>query len=338
MTLLAAGIAFFGASHMPNISQVAPQYTFGVLTAAAANGDDSDVPASPAAAGGAAPPAAPAGGLGSDEKFAKCDQIKLMKVQKMTHNNFGGAGPDQGEEGIVYEMGLYDVATGEETKEYVHVTNTTPYTSVKGDVWNGVHGKFMSLGISPNTSVGVKVEVWDTETEKAKEKFPGFSITFFDLDQEYYDVASEYIIAKDFAHYYVAADTQVAVSTEEGAVDPDAPDVPAPTVTKFQATEQGGGDDNPTESEALTPLMKNKGVTLSYRDTASAEFEIGASEGGTERAINFVMRPSLLCAKTIINGKEEDPLDTSIPGIKLPLMDGVTPALGLAMPDVEVER
>merc|ERR1740123_2443218 len=232
----------------------------------------------------------------------------------------------------MYEMGLY--SSGAEQKEYVHVTNTTPYTSVTGDVWNGIHGKFMSLGISPNTSVGVKVEVWDTETNKAKENFPGFDITFFDLDQEYYDVASEYIIAKDFAHYYVGADTQVSVSTEEGTPDPDAAaGDPVPMVTKFQATQQGGGADNPTESEALTPLMKNKGVTLSYQDTAAAEFEIGASEGGTERAINFVLRPSLVCAKTIINGKEVDPLDTNIPGIKLPLMDGKTPAKGLAIKD-----
>merc|ERR1740123_778799 len=238
----------------------------------------------------------------------------------------------------MYEMGLY--SSGAEQKEYVHVTNTTPYTSVKGDVWNGIHGKFMSLGISPNTSVGVKVEVWDTETNKAKENFPGFDITFFDLDQEYYDVASEYIIAKDFAHYYVGADTQVSVSTEEGTPDPDAAaGDPVPMVTKFQATQIGGGDDNPTESEALTPLMKKKGVTLSYRDTAAAEFEIGASEGGTERAINFVLRPSLVCAKTIINGKEVDPLDTSIPGIKLPLMDGKTPPEGLAIKTpAEVER
>jgi hypothetical protein len=316
MTLLAAGIAFLGARHIPNVSQVTPHY-FSVLSETS-NETSSDNSSNNSDGNN--------GVLPEGERFATCGELALLKVHKVLHNNFGGNGPDHGDEGILYEVGLFLTdSTGYHIADVtgnVRIHATSPYTT-NGAKYNGLHGKFMSIGLNPGTNVSFKVEAYNPETNESF-KLPYFSITFFDIDEGNKHHSSEYIIAKDFEHYYVEEDTEVNVTKmEDGS-------------TRFGATKQGWGKDNPTESEALETNMKNKAVTLSYLDRASAEFEIGASEGEIFRGFNFVLRPSIVCAKTIINGKEEDPLNTHIPGITLPLMDGLHPASGMAVPDVEV--
>jgi len=208
----------------------------------------------------------------------------------------------------------------------VAIHATSPYDTsdakrVKGYVpFNGLNGKFMSIGLKPGTNLSFTIGAYNPETNESV-KLPFFSITFFDLDEGDDHQSSEYVLAKDFEHYYVEEDTEVNVTKMEDGV------------SRFGATKKGTGDDNPKESEALAPLMKNKAVTLSYLNREHAEFTIGAEEGKTFRGFSFVLRPSLVCAKTKINGKEEDP---GAPGIKPPLMDGSTPATGMAVPNIQV--
>jgi hypothetical protein len=210
----------------------------------------------------------------------------------------------------------------------VAIHATSPYDTsdekrVKGYVpFNGLNGKFMSIGLKPGTNLSFTIGAYNPESETNESiTLPFFSITFFDLDEGKNHQSSEYVLAKDFEHYYVEEDTEVNVTKMEDGV------------TRFGATKEGTGADNPKESEALAPLMKNKAVTLSYLNHGPAEFTIGAEAGDTFRGFSFVLRPSLVCAKTKINGKEED---HGAPGIRPPLMDGSTPATGMAVPNIQV--
>jgi len=307
LTFLAMGIVFFGARHMPNNTKVTSEY-FGVLV------EDSSMNATVAEM------------IRKGDKFAKCEELELLKVKKVLHNNLGGHGPDKGEEGIFYEVGLFlRDKFGDKLSDIVGniaIHATSPYIS-KGNNYNGIHGKFMSIAIRPGTNLSFSIGAYDQE-KKAPITLPYFSITFFDIDEGPEHHGSEYIIAQGFEHYYIAKDSQVNVThTKDGA-------------TMFHATQRGEGSDNPNESEALSPVMKSKGVTLSYFNRAAANFTIGAEEGHTIRGFNFVLRPSLLCAKTVVKGKWEDPLNTSLPGVELPLMDGKEPVAGMAVPNFEV--
>jgi hypothetical protein len=143
--------------------------------------------------------------------------------------------------------------------------------------------------------------------------------------------SAEYIIARDFVHYYVANGTHVNISENEDGT------------TKFKATEIGSIEDNPKESEALEPEAKSKGVTLQYLNRASAEFTVGAEhhdlqtkdEAGA-RGFIFTLRPSILCAKTHVGADWVDPMNVSIPGVELPLMDGTLPVTGMKVPKITI--
>jgi hypothetical protein len=318
LTLLAAGIAFLGARHVPNNTQVTSEY-FSVLSENSSDNSSNNSDGNSDL-------------LSGGQKFTTCGATPLLKVHKVLHNNLGGHGPDEGAEGIFYEVGLYmkDHGLADVTGNVV-IHATSPYhTSDKKKEkdykpFNGLNGKFMSIGLKPGsdksgTNLSFTVGAYNPETNESI-ILPFFSITFFDLDEGKNHKSSEYVLAKDFEHYYVEEDTEVNVTKMEDGV------------TRFGATKEGTGDDNPEESEALAPLMKNKAVTLSYLDRAHAEFTIGAEEGDSFRGFSFVLRPSLVCAKTKINGKEED---HGAPGIKPPLMDGITPATGMAVPNIQV--
>merc|ERR1711879_1041765 len=123
------------------------------------------------------------------------------------------------------------------------------------------------------------ISVYDGDTHELL-TLPYFSITFFDLDMAEKGQSKEYVIAQNFSHYYVANDTQVKVTEEDGT-------------TKFSASKTGTGKDNPTESEALEPIAKSKGVTLQYLGHSSVDFTIGAEDGDSLRGFLFTLRPSL---------------------------------------------
>merc|ERR1711994_136559 len=112
----------------------------------------------------------------------------------------------------------------------------------------------------------------------------GGVISFFDLDKG--PKAVEHVTVKDgFEIYYLSNETEVNV-TEDGKF------------TTFTATMEGTGTDNPTDPLALTPLQKNRAITIEYADAPYFDFEVGTSAGHTGRVFTFVFRPSLLCAKT----------------------------------------
>eukprot|EP00419_Tripos_fusus_P052307 CAMPEP_0172807240 /NCGR_PEP_ID=MMETSP1075-20121228/6874_1 /TAXON_ID=2916 /ORGANISM="Ceratium fusus, Strain PA161109" /LENGTH=463 /DNA_ID=CAMNT_0013646187 /DNA_START=46 /DNA_END=1437 /DNA_ORIENTATION=+ len=261
-----------------------------------------------------------------DKKVVGCDQLAIVKVHELVHNNLGGKGPDQGEEGMIYNMGIFMAdANGNklaDKKVKVAVHATSPYNMGPGNTYNGLHGKFLSILMRAGEHLNFTIGVYDVDTNEPL-TLPIFSITFFDIDMSR-KKSSEYIIAQDFEHYYVANGTQLNITENHDGT------------TTFHATLAGTGADNPEESEALTEFSKEKGVTLEYLKRSSTNFTIGTEEGKSLRGFIFTLRPSMICAKTQYNGTWEDPLNESLPGVKLPLMDGEQGVRGMLLPIIHV--
>jgi len=266
-------------------------------------------------------------------KFAKCEQLVVVKNPEVVTSNLGGVGPDKtAEEGITYNTEAYmqdgdgHKIAGKKLKVVIHAKGAYDHTEGHSQNFNGLHGKFLSILIKGGTSLNFNVSVVDADTNKPF-LLPYFSITFFDIDMGKGGGAKEYVVAQKFSHYYVYKDTQIKV-TDEGEGK-----------TKFSASKVGTGADNPRESEALEPIAKSKGVTLSYLQRSSADFTIGA-EGGSSadlRGFLFTLRPSMICAKTHLqNGDWVDPLDASITGVDLPLMDGDVSVPGMEVPIIHI--
>jgi len=68
----------------------------------------------------------------------------------------------------------------------------------------------------------------------------------------------------------------------------------------FNATRPGTASDNPKNPLELSIEQKDKAVTIKYTDVHMFDVEFGAAgENHQHRWFNFVLRPSLLCARTV---------------------------------------
>jgi len=262
-----------------------------------------------------------------------CEDLVMVKDAAVVSNNLGGKGPDTDEEeGIIYTMYAYmkdDNGTeiaGLKVKVEIHATTEYDHHELHSKNFNGLEKKFLAILIKSGTDLGFNISVFDFESGLPL-KLPYFSVTFFDLDQADDDTEKEYVIAKDFSHYYVSAKSEILATKND-----------TDGTTTFISSKPGTGKDNPKESEALEPEAKNKGVTLQYLGRESVDFHIGAKGGKQLRGFVFTLRPSLLCAKTHIGEDWVDPFNTSVEGVELPLMDGVTPVTGMEVPVIKIDE
>mmetsp|Transcript_62670 Transcript_62670/g.123904 ORF Transcript_62670/g.123904 Transcript_62670/m.123904 type:complete len:406 (+) Transcript_62670:98-1315(+) len=262
-------------------------------------------------------------------RLAPCDEVAIIKPQKMVRNNLGGQGPDNGEEGMEFQAKLYmkdaDNGTIDGKNITIVIKATSLYHMSSDNKFNGYSGNLLAIGLHANTNLSFSVSVYDGETNESL-VLPYFSTTFFDIDMSKDEKSGEYIIAQDLTHYYVANGSQVEVRNVNDA------SVWKGGATMFSATQIGNGSDNPEETEALTLLAKSRGVTLQYNDRSSANFTIGVEGGNSFRGFIFALRPSIICAKSLVDGELVDPMNTSVAGVNLPLLDGMEPVTGMHVP------
>lgn len=249
-------------------------------------------------------------------QFMKCDALDSISKPVLISNNLGNHGPDLDKpEGMIYKASISSNFTeNKSVRVEIHAVGDYDRDD-KMELFNGVRGHLYSILIKSGTSLKFTISAYDDQTGLPL-TLPYFSVTFMDLDTAPAGKSKEYFIAEDFEHYYVSADTKVKVTTSGGR-------------TKFSASTVGTRDDNAEEPDAFTIAEKAKGVTLQYHNRSKVTLIIGAEDGnkaaaGYNRGMTFTLRPSLLCAKTILADKSMvDPMDKSIDGVEWPLMDGV---------------
>uniref|UniRef100_A0A7S1Q7N0 Uncharacterized protein n=1 Tax=Alexandrium catenella TaxID=2925 RepID=A0A7S1Q7N0_ALECA len=230
-----------------------------------------------------------------------CGKMPFLQIMSVKGNNLGRKGPEtEKEEGIVYEVRPYNTGANSSHALELHLHAVTEgfftHSEAEGakiqsgysPEWakvNGITGEFGTINIKPGTNVTLQLHAYDA-TEKKDISLPRFALTFFDLDAGQGGTKSvEFLRINNFAKYIVTNETQLDIRPEAGA-------------TKFEATAEGTGDDNPEIPYELTPLQKNKVVSLEFKDQNEVIFELGASPGDAARVFQFVVRPIMRCAYT----------------------------------------
>jgi len=212
-----------------------------------------------------------------------CDgypQIKLS--EEPLHKNFGNKGPDEGDEGLVYEG--TNIHPGKPEQEVLVVVNSTGPAAIDISTY-GMNGDYALLDAKGGTFVHAKFSILDKNRKPIT--VPELDVTFFDLDKHTSGNEVEFVKIKKPDAHFLTKDTLIDVSEgTDGYVT-------------FKATKEGTGADNPENPLMLTTEQKNKAVTVKYINTGNFEAELGSTgKGANYRGFLFVFRPSLLCAKT----------------------------------------
>jgi len=213
-----------------------------------------------------------------------CADFPQIKISDPIHNNLGRKGPDTGAEGIVYPA--VDLEPGHPPEALLLVVNATNELQTDPRA-NGRDGKYARLTARGGSHIDATFKILKANTLEPA-ILRELDITFFDLDTHSSGSAVEYVELKGFSQYFLTGDTELKV-----AKDGD--------FTKFKASTVGTAGDNPKDPLLLTVQQKNRAVTVKYEDIHKFDVKLGVDGeggGGNHRWFNFVLRPSLLCAKT----------------------------------------
>lgn len=225
------------------------------------------------------------------DEMGLCDDAIDFTQANVIHSNLGGAGPDTGDETLVFG----NVKAGVN----LVITATSPYTpntvnAQGGILRNDIKNGFGAINLASGSSVDLKFEFQDAATGQPK-VLDQFLFTFFDADHGMAHESREAVTITGFSSYKYTADT--ALDVTETAVDNAALAAGAGIAT-FTSTMRGGKVDNPTNPLALNDLQARRTVVLMFEN--KADFTVSAGESGYAnpqgRNIFFAGTSSVVCA------------------------------------------
>jgi len=224
---------------------------------------------------------APHGGI------MNCSRWPYLKLQDISLRNLGGKGPDTDRvPGIVYQGFVIGGPHDTENFElHLNVTSDPNLFEPQSVHDIGFQGQYGSINIKAGTNVTVSVQKFDPENQ-VHVPFERFFFTFFDLDQGPGGSASESVTVRGWSRAFLANRTEVEVTRL-----PDGR-------TRFEASTEGSGDDNPRDPLALTRQQFRRAVTVLVENVETFEvtFAVGSSPGDNPRWFDFRGQPTLLCA------------------------------------------
>mmetsp|Transcript_91653 Transcript_91653/g.285664 ORF Transcript_91653/g.285664 Transcript_91653/m.285664 type:complete len:1020 (-) Transcript_91653:377-3436(-) len=207
------------------------------------------------------------------------------------HNNLGNKGPAyRTGEGIQYLATALGQGAGPLLHKDVWITVNATNSDFQPAYPKviGMQGKYASVNIKPGTHLDYTLHFYDGTTGQ-RLTLKNYSLTLFDLDTGHAGASREYVELHGFAGYHLTKNTEVKVSKRGSR-------------TRFSASTEGTGADNPTDPMFLTAQQKNRAVTALYENVDEVSVRVGAGPGATARFFTMVSRPSLLCALTVQTG------------------------------------
>jgi len=238
-----------------------------------------------------------------------CNLLPYLRINKILRNNLGGKGPDKDvPEGIVYGAKAHRTGMNQTDVE-VHLNvvsesyfghgvaegaNVSELSGQMAELYspewpkvNGITGHFGTINIHPGTNVTLMLRGYDP-VEKRYIHLPAWAMTFFDIDcGKDGNRSIEFLKMNNYKSYFVTNETELKITERED-------------FTAFEGTVEGTGVDNPDNPLNLTVLQKNRAVSFEFEDTDHVIFELGASPGKAARVFQFVVRPIMRCANTIV--------------------------------------
>mmetsp|Transcript_39553 Transcript_39553/g.86386 ORF Transcript_39553/g.86386 Transcript_39553/m.86386 type:complete len:438 (-) Transcript_39553:290-1603(-) len=192
----------------------------------------------------------------------------------VTHSNLGGAGPDGGEEKLVFS----NITHTKEGKPINLVVTALTDFSCAVPERNGVKkdGDFGVINMRSDSSTKFLFSLIDDESGKPA-PIEKFHFTVFDLDTGKREVES--ISATNATQYWVTNDTELTVyyDTDTGGA-------------KFTATKPGTGKDNPVMPFLLTKQQMARSVTFLYLDKSEFVITYTITGKGDPRNMLFAGR------------------------------------------------
>jgi len=234
------------------------------------------------------------------EELGLCESS--LEFNTVKRSNLGGAGPDSGEEGILYG----NVAPGTD----LLVSANTPYTPNMlnpngGVLRNGVHQGFGMINMASGSSVDLMFTLKDSSTG-ADKIVPNFVVTFFDGDHGMGHESRESIAVTGYTDYIVADNSDLVVDTT--STDEDL-GLGAGQGT-FTSTLRGNKEDNPLAPLSLSDLQSRRSVSVYFEDTSA--FGVVLTEAGyvnpQGRNIFFAGTSNLMCSQEAKCASYECPL------------------------------
>jgi len=223
------------------------------------------------------------------EELSLCE--RSLNLNNVLRNNLGGAGPDAGEEGILFG----GVLAGKDLLVSASNAYTPNMLNPSGGVLrNGIRQGFGVINMASGSSVNLDFTLTDSAT--GEDSADTFVVTFFDGDHGMAHESREGLTISGMSNYIVDDDTELEIT--ETATD-DASLANGVGLATFTSTLRGTKEDNPLSPMALTRLQEKRSVEAYFENKAS--FSVTLTESGyvnpQGRNIFFAGASTLTCTK-----------------------------------------
>jgi len=223
-----------------------------------------------------------------------CDQARTLDLARATvsHSNLGGAGPDSGEETLVYSNVFPNID--------MVVSATSTYTpnllnANGGVLHNGLHGGFGVINMACDGSVDLTFTFVDSTTRQPTVPSP-FLFTWFDSDHGMAHESRESITVSGFSSYHMTDLSALDVTEVGQGLDENALAAGNGAAT-FTSTMRGGKVDNPVSPLTLTRLQQDRTVALLFSGKSSFGVTLAETGYANPQGRNFYFSGSsaLVC-------------------------------------------
>jgi len=223
------------------------------------------------------------------EELSLCE--RTLKMNNVIRNNLGGAGPDGGDEGILFG----NVMEGKDLLVSASNTYTPNMLNPSGGVLrNGVRQGFGVINMASGSSVSLDFSLKDSAT--GADSPDTFVVTFFDGDHGMAHESSEALTITGMSNFIVDEDTELEIT--ETATD-DVSLAGGVGAATFTSTLRGSKEDNPVSPLALTSLQAKRSVEAYFENKAT--FSVTLAESGyvnpQGRNFFFAGASTLTCEK-----------------------------------------
>mmetsp|Transcript_60014 Transcript_60014/g.115741 ORF Transcript_60014/g.115741 Transcript_60014/m.115741 type:complete len:1208 (-) Transcript_60014:467-4090(-) len=227
--------------------------------------------------------------VGMDETPADCTELPAFQFEEVKYSNLGNKGPDSGKgEGyVLVARDLLGVGNIERLGRRVFLTvNSTGnryIPAVAKD--NKMNGRFASVNLIKSDELAFKMSFFDAKMRVLT--MPQVAISFFDLDAGKKFTVKEAVEVGGFAEKFVADPNYLKITQLPNGR------------TRFEATQEGVGEDNPKNFQHLSTLQRKRTVTLLFKNVSQFTGRMVTGNGPRRgyRRFDFVMMPSVKCAR-----------------------------------------
>jgi len=234
------------------------------------------------------------------EELSLCE--RSLKFENVLRNNLGGAGPDGGEEGILFG----GVMAGKDLLVSAKSSYTPNMLNPSGGVLrNGARQGFGVINMASGSSVDLEFTLKDSRT--GADAADSFVVTFFDGDHGMSHESREIMTINGMSNFIVDENTELDIT--ETAID-DASLSNGVGVATFTSTLRGTKEDNPVSPMALSGLQEERSVEAYFENKArfSVSFSATGYVNPQGRNMMFAGASTLTCARESKCSSYECPL------------------------------